>query len=213
MLPPESVPARVATLGVRTSNCAHELAGVAIDLGALDAPAAPERPLADALEDEVQADAERADDALAEPVVGDVAQAELLPRAHVELADRRAEEPHLARRGAPLPGDDLGELALAVAVHAGHAQDLARVQDERDALDARGHPLALSADALELEQDLAADLRRLPPLGEGALELGDRRFAAGLLAEHDAHDLGLQLLGRARAQLALGQRCRRRAPA
>ena len=123
--------------------------------------------LADALEHEVEADAERADDALAEAVVRDVAQPELLPRAHVELPDRRAEEPDVAGRRAPLSGDDLGELALAVAVHAGDAQDLALVQDERDALDAGRDPVAAGRDARELEQDLAGDARRLLALRRG----------------------------------------------
>ncbi len=38
-----------------------------------------------------------------------------------------------------------------------------------------------------------------------ALELGDGGARARLVTEHDAHDLGLQLLGRARAQVVLGQ--------
>ena len=206
MLPPESVPARVATLGVRTSNSATSWRASASISGALDPPALPERPLADALEHEIETDAERADDALAEAVVGHVAQAELLPRAHVELADRRAEEPHVARRRAALSRDDLGELALAVAVHAGDAEDLALAEHERDVLDPRRDAVAAGGDAGELEQDVPGGMGRAPALGGALSSSATGASRARFLAEHDAHDLGLELGRGARAEVVLRQR-------
>ena len=79
------------------------------------------------LQHHVDGHAERPDDALAEPVVGDVAQAEALPRADAQLAYRLAGELDVAAATAALAGDGLGERPLAVAVHAGDADHLAGV--------------------------------------------------------------------------------------
>src|SRR5581483_5310698 len=84
---------------------AHELRGAPLEHGALNPAVAPERRLADALEEEVQADGEDADDALAQTVVGHVAQTELLPRGHRQPDDGRPEEADVAVARAPLPGD------------------------------------------------------------------------------------------------------------
>ena len=60
MLPPESVPTRVETLGRLDVELLHELAGALVDDAALDPAAPPERRLADPLEEEVDPDRERA---------------------------------------------------------------------------------------------------------------------------------------------------------
>ena len=189
------------------SNSAHELRSPrARSPPRRMRPAAPERRLADALEDQVDADAQRADDALAEAVVGDVAQAELLalrarracrsarrtaasPR-QWRAAGRRRPPPARAgrcRRPRPCPGSRPGAAT----------SETSSMPD--------GSPSPPAADADELEQDVAGDVRGLPALTQRALELGDRSARARLLAEHDADDLRLQLLRRARAQLVLAQ--------
>ena len=53
---------------------AHQFAGTALDLAALFEAAAPEWRFADLLEEEVDRDGEGADGALAQPVIGQVAQ-------------------------------------------------------------------------------------------------------------------------------------------
>ena len=64
----------------------------------------------------------------------------------------------------PLPRDRLGQLALAVAVHAGDAHDLALPHLERDVVGADLSGPGLDGDALELERRLVVDhaLRRVP---------------------------------------------------
>ena len=123
----------------------------------------PERTLADALQEEVQPDGQRADDALAEPVVGHVAKAELLPRGRPDMrVTGAAVEEHVAVRGVPLARDHLGERALAVSVDARRPEDLALPELERDLLDAELRSLAVRADALQLENASRRRRRRRP---------------------------------------------------
>src|SRR5215467_4575678 len=57
----------------------HHCARLGVDTPPVDPPPLPERRLTDALEEDVERDPQVADDALAEPVIGHVAQAESLP--------------------------------------------------------------------------------------------------------------------------------------
>ena len=159
MLPPDSVPVRAWMLGRADVEALDERARVAVDRVAADAPAAPVGRLADALEHEVQRDREPGDDPLAEAVVGDVAQAELLALGDAHRADRRAEVADLPAGQAALPADHLGERALPVAVDAGDAQHLAEAQRQRDVLDARLRALAAGVGVLERERDLGVRRR------------------------------------------------------
>src|SRR6516165_7127923 len=59
---------------------AYEIGRPVVHDGPLDPTVPPERTLADALEEEIQPDGQRSDDAFAQTIVGHVAQAELLPR-------------------------------------------------------------------------------------------------------------------------------------
>src|SRR5207244_5328642 len=102
-----------------------------VDGTALDAPVAPERPLADALQEQVQSDRQRGDDPLAQPIVGHVAQPELLTRRHREARHRAAVEDDLAVRGAPLAGYHLRQRALPVSIDARDAEALALLQAGR----------------------------------------------------------------------------------
>src|SRR5205807_5122489 len=92
---------------------------------ALDPPVPPERPLADPLQEQVEADRERAHDALAEPVVGDVTETELLSSGDVETFDPRSVETDLAGGERPFSRDHLGQRTLSVPVHPGDTKDLA----------------------------------------------------------------------------------------
>ena len=128
---------------------------------------------------------QRADDALAEAVVGDVAQAELLPRATRTCASTGAAEqarPRRARR-ARWPGDHLGQRALAVAVDARDAEDLAlRAARARRPRCPSSAPSPCGADALAARARVSASTRaaagasRLDELS--LLQLGDVRATA-----------------------------------
>ena len=103
MLPPLSVPIGVSGDGVRMSNSAMSSPRGGVDGGAVDGAPAPERRLADALEHQVEAHRLAGDDALAEPVVGDIAEAQALAcgdRRWPVMAVRRRARMLAARRRA-----------------------------------------------------------------------------------------------------------------
>ena len=105
---------------------------VALHLALADGAAPPERGLADALQDEVEADRERGDRPLTEAVVADVPQAHPLALPDREAGDGDAPEAHVPGRRRALPRDRLRQLTLAVPVDAGDAQDLAGAHLQRD---------------------------------------------------------------------------------
>ena len=159
---------------------AHELARALVHDAALDPSVLPERALADPLQEQVQPDRQRADDPLAEPVVRDVAEPELLAGRDGKARHRAAVEQDLAVRRAALARDHLGQRALAVAVDARHAEDLALLQLERDALDAELGSLAGRAHVPKLEHGLGrdVDLDRRLRLHELLAQLRDVRDRA-----------------------------------
>ena len=117
------------------------------------AAAAPERRVADALEDQVDADRVAAHDALAEAVVRDVPQAQALPLPTRTAPDRLSCEagcrPTIDRA---LARDDLGQGTLAVAVDTGDAQDLALARPRTSHRRCRAGRAAPGAgDAVELQ--------------------------------------------------------------
>src|SRR5262249_29638554 len=134
-----------------------ELLGPPVYDRALDAPAPPEGLLADALEKEVQADGERADDPFAQPIVGDVSQAELLARGHGQPRDLDVVEQNLTCAGRALPGNDLSKRALAVPIDSCDAEDLAEREHEADILDSHLRADAGGRYALQLEHGLVLD--------------------------------------------------------
>ena len=95
-------------------------------------PWPPEGSAADTLAHHVDGDAERTDDALAEPVIGDVAQTETLTCSYAQLANGPAAELDVSACNGALTGDGLGQRPLTVAVDAGHADHLAGVHGERE---------------------------------------------------------------------------------
>src|SRR5439155_18720385 len=105
-----------------------------------DPPVSPERPLPDPLQEQVEANRERAHDALAQSVVGDVPQAELLTSGDVKTFDARSVETDLARGQRPLSRDHLGQRTLSVPVHPCDTDDLALGELQRDVLEARIEP-------------------------------------------------------------------------
>ena len=127
MLPPESVPIRRPGRWRPDVELLDELAArSSVDGRAVDGAAPPVGLLADALEHQVELDRPATDDPLAQAVVRDVAEPESLARrdAWCRVMDLPASS---MRPGidAPLTCDRLGERALAVAVDARDAQDLA----------------------------------------------------------------------------------------
>src|ERR1700694_715792 len=130
-----------------------ELGGLLVDDRALDAAVPPERPLADPLQEQVQPDGEGSDDPFSQPVIGHVAEPQLLARQDGQTRDRRPVELDIAYDGGPLPRDHLGERALAVSVDTGDAEDLALPQLERDAFDPQLGALARRADIAQCEHD------------------------------------------------------------
>ena len=76
-------------------------------------------------EHQVLHDARRRQDAVAVPVLGDVGDARLQPHGGGPPAERLAVDVHRAAIESAHPGEGLGQLDLAVAGHAGDADDLA----------------------------------------------------------------------------------------
>ena len=118
----------------------------------------------------------------AEAVLRDVRDAGGDRRARVAAAQRLPADPHRALRRRAHAGDRLGELALAVAGHAGDGDDLARTHDERGALHRRLAAVALRPDALELEHRLAGGprpgLARRPPSSRPTISAASERGVA-----------------------------------
>ena len=123
---PRASPARVVDEGRAHVELADELGGAAIDDGPWICPRRQYGRSPMRLRNEVQPDGQRADDAFAEAVVGDVAQAELLPRRRRSGASPARRTGRTSPCGRlPLAGDHLGERALAVPVDPRDAEDLA----------------------------------------------------------------------------------------
>ena len=103
---------------------------------------------------------EPGDRALVQAVVGDVADAEPGRGRDPAVGDVDAVEQHLAGGDRPLPGDDLAQLLLAVAVDPGDAEDLAAVQLEREIMQ-RGS--AAVVPSVEMRRAAQSDERRISP--------------------------------------------------
>ena len=198
MLPPTSLPMACRRDGVRMSNSRDELARGGVDGGPVDGAPAPVGRLADALEHEVDAHRVATDDALVEAVVRDVAEAQAAGAADTAgPVIGRARETDLAGARLALAGDDLRERALAVAVDAGDAQDLAPV--DRRATTSRDAVLAARAgrrDAGQLQHRIGGRHGRAARLRDGSSSRAARRCrrrGCGL-AEHDGHDALLEVL-------------------
>ncbi len=175
MLPPESVPARAWTPGVRMSKRSTSASASRSITSAPDLAAPPVGRLSDPLEHEVDRDRQPGDDPLAEAVVGDVAQPELLALGDAQRADRGTEIAKLAVGQPALAADRLGQRALAVAVDAGDAEHLAEVQRQRDVVDPGLGALAPSGRVDELERDLGGLCRGAPVTLGLEMELGQLR--------------------------------------
>ena len=130
--------------------------------GVADDPVAPERRVADALQQQVEPDREGGHRALAEPVVGDVAQPRVLALAHAQPLDRLAVEHDAACIGGALAGDRLGKLFLAVAVHARDPEDFPFTYREAHSAIAGRCRAASRAEAVHLDRHTFAR-RGLPP--------------------------------------------------
>ena len=147
-----------------------------------------ERRAAVAVEHEVVGDRERRDQTVLAAVLGHVADAQLVDLARRQPADVGAVDRDAAADARAHPGDRLDQLALAVALHAGDAEDLAGAHGEVDA----GHdrhaavvgdradrappaPPCRAARALgHLEDDLAPDHERREVAVVAALGSADR---------------------------------------
>ena len=141
---------------------AHELARLAVDLAALDPPERQNGRWPMRLRTRLRPTPQRADDALAEAVVGDVAQAELLARARrraCRSARRRAaRRPAVARRW-PATTSASARWPLPSTPATPRISPCAQL--ERDVLDARARaPTPAAVTPLELEHDVVARARR-----------------------------------------------------
>ena len=116
-------------------------------------------PLADLLQHDVHRHRHGADRPLVQPVVGDVAKAQLLALRDLEFRERTAEETNVAGCERPLTCDGLGQLALAVPVHAGDAHDLTLQHLERDVVGTDLAQPRFDRHALELERRLGVAQR------------------------------------------------------
>ena len=127
-VPPGQCPRARLDGGAAYVEAPYQLLGALADRSLADPPVAPERRLADPLQEDVQRHAQFRDDAFAQPVVGEVAQSELFTLDHVQVPNRRTKEADLAAIELSLSADGLRERALAVAVDARDAHDLSHPQ-------------------------------------------------------------------------------------
>ena len=162
--------------------------GEAVDLVAALGAGAPEGLAADPLQDRVHRHVEVGHGALADPVVGHVAQPAPLALADPEPGHVLAEQRHLAGARAALAGDQLGQLALAVAVDARDPDDLARPHLEPDVAQRDRVVVAVERQPADRERDLAElTLRPLAPRRR-RLDLDRVGELGRLLAEHHLDD-------------------------
>jgi hypothetical protein len=192
----------------------HQVAGLLVDLPGLADEPAGEGLVGVGVEHQVVGDGERLDHAVLVAVLGHVAHAPLVDLAGVQTGDVLTVELDGAGLLGPHAGDGLDQLALAVALHARHAEDLARphvegqalhrgvtpvvghhqVTDPQLGLGGRGRRL------LDVEQDLAAhhqrrQRRRGGLAGIGRADhlapadhrdpVGDRQHLAQLVGDED----------------------------
>ena len=211
-LPPESVAILVRTSGVRMLNSSTSRSAKRSISSRRSVPARQNgrRPIR--LSTAFIAHVEVGDDALAEPVVGDVAQPAALALADPEPGHVLAEEQHRPRARAALAGDQLRELALSVAVDARDAEDLPGPQLEPDIAQADGLVVAVEGEPAGRERNLAELARRQLAAHRHRLDLDRGGELGGLVAEHHLDDPRRQLLlgppaqvvGRERADHAPG---------
>jgi hypothetical protein len=123
------------------------------------------------------------DQALSEPVLGDVTDARVDGGARVRVAEVAAADGHAAARERPQAGHDLGQLALAVPGDAGDPEDLPRSHLERDVDEAGEAAVVERRDVLEPQHGVA-----------GGAD-GGRRLEHDVATDHHARE-------RARVRLA-----------
>ena len=150
-----------------------------------DAGTAQERPAAErwpavGRERQVVLDRQRGRQPGVQAVLGDVGQARLLRPARVGAVKLGAGDLHGAGGVRSHPGDDLGELALAVAGHAAHAHDLARSHGDAHAVERHLAAVPVSPHPVDAQHDV----------GAGALGPFDGRGAQlHVAADHEAGEL------------------------
>ena len=155
------------------------------------------------VQDQVVGHREVADQAVFLPVLRDVADARAQPLPRCRVADVVAVDVHRPGRGRPQADQRLAELGLPVALHAGHAEDLARPDFERDVVNGWLFLVTGDREAAHVKHDLAGPGRRLadPQLhgpahhqrGELGVCRGRRPLADDLAAPDDRDRVGDRL--------------------
>ena len=187
-LPPESVDTVTSTLSVRMSNVLTNRAASSLIFLMNRTPSAPgELGVVLAPEHRVLPQRHVEDEALLVPVLGDVAHPGVADVEHRAPRDRRPLELDRAGCRRAQPDQGLRQLALPVALDAGHTQDLPRVDLETHAVQ-----LPLAGEVLD-PQDRLADLHRrlLEPEQHGPAHhhLGQLRLGGlggSCLADHSS---------------------------
>ena len=155
------------------------------------------------VQDQVVGHREITDQAVFLPVLRDIAdpRAQSLPRCRI--ADVVAVDVHRPGCGRPQADQCLAELGLPVALHAGHAEDLACPHFERHVVHGRLFLFAGHREAAHVQHDLARPGRRLAnpqlhgpahhQLGKLGIRRGRRALADDLAAPDDRDRVGDRL--------------------
>ena len=143
-LPPERLSTGTSGAGGADVEALHELERLAVDGGLVAEAAAGEGLPPEAVEHEVVGDAERPDEAVLVAVLGHVGHAQLEDVAGRGVGDVVAGDLDGAAHLGAHADERLDELALAVALHAGDAEDLTGAHLEVEAVDRGDAPVVLA---------------------------------------------------------------------